>query len=131
MKNAGIIKQRAIQSVMATIDKLQELVVMNGGTIYARINQQDELKKNGIAIPPLEFLLFGNPSIGGSMMLENPIVALDLPLKVIAWEDGQQQVWVAYNDNSYLQERHGLKPDNNSPLALDKLIGKALDNNPE
>jgi uncharacterized protein (DUF302 family) len=93
MKTAGIIRQLVIYSVKETIDKLQALIEMNGATIYARIDQQAELKKAGIVIHPLEFLLFGNPVAGGRLMLENPVVALDLPLKIIAWEDDKQQVW--------------------------------------
>jgi uncharacterized protein (DUF302 family) len=126
MKTAGIIRQLVIYSVKETIDKLQALIEMNGATIYARIDQQAELKKAGIVIHPLEFLLFGNPVAGGRLMLENPVVALDLPLKIIAWEDDKQQVWLAYNEAAYLQERYALKPDSNSPLDLGKLVSKIL-----
>lgn len=129
MRTAGIITQPVIYSVKETIDKLQALIEMNGATIYARIDQQAELKKAGIVIPPLEFLLFGNPVAGGRLMLENPVVALDLPLKIIAWEDDKQQVWLAYNEAAYLQERYALKPDSNSPLDLGKLVSKVLNSN--
>ncbi len=128
MKNIGIITGRTIYSVKETIDKLQTLIEANGATIYARIDQQAELAKAGITIKPLEFLLFGNPLAGGKLIQANPLVALDLPLKIIAWEDEQQQVWMAYNEAAFIQERYGLIPDNNSPLNLDKLISKALNN---
>jgi uncharacterized protein (DUF302 family) len=126
MKNTGIITRQSTYSVKETIDKLQALIEGNGATVYARIDQQAELKNAGITILPLEFILFGNPVAGGRLMLENPVVALDLPLKIIAWEDEQQKVWLAYNEAGYIQERYGLKPDSNSPLGLDKLVSKAL-----
>jgi len=84
MKNIGVVTQESIYGVKKTINKLQTLIELNGTTIYIRIDQQAELKKVGIVIRPLEFLLFGNPVVGGRLMLENPVVALDLPLKVIA-----------------------------------------------
>lgn len=128
MENKGIITKPVPYSVRKTIDKLQALIHANGATIYARIDQQAELQKAGITIRPLEFLMFGNPAAGGKLMQEDPTMALDLPLKVIAYEDAQQQVWLAYNAATYLQERYALEPDNNSPLNLDKLVNKFLDN---
>jgi uncharacterized protein (DUF302 family) len=128
MKNTGVITSRSIYGVKETIDKLQTLIKANGATIYARIDQQAELKKAGITIKPLEFLLFGNPLAGGKLIQATPLVALDLPLKIIAWEDEQYEVWLAYNEAAYIQDRYGLISDNNSPLNLDKLISKALNN---
>jgi len=70
--------------------------------------------------------MFGNPKAGGPLMAENPLVALDLPLKVIAWEDKEKKVWVAYNNASYIEERYNLSHNENSPLNLDPLISKLL-----
>jgi len=128
MKNTGIVVQPSTCGVKETIDKLKALIEINGATIYARIDQQAELKKVGMVIHPLEFLLFGNPASGGRLMLENPVMALDLPLKIIAWEDEEQKVWLAYNEAEYLQERYALKPDSGSVLGLDKLVSRALNN---
>ena len=117
-------------AVKETIDKLQDLIEKNGSTIYARIDQQAELKKAGMGINALEFLLFGKPAAGGKLILQNPLVALDLPLKIIAWEDEQRQVWLSYNNAGYLQERYALAPDRvTPPLDLEKLIIKALSGN--
>jgi len=128
MENAGIVTWLSTYTVKETIDRLKQFIEKNGGTIYARIDQQAELRKAGIDIHPLEFLLFGDPHAGGKLIQENTLVALDLPLKIIAWEDEQKKVWLAYNQASYLEARHALKPDSTSPLNLDKLISKALNN---
>jgi len=128
MKNKGIVTQQVTYNVKESIDKLQAIIEKNGATIYARIDQQSELKKSGITINPLEFLLFGNPVAGGRLMAENPVVALDLPLKIIAWEDDKQQTWLAYNEAAYVQERYELNPDVNSPLDLGKLIDRVFNN---
>ena len=113
-------------SVKETIDCLQKFLEQHGATIYARIDQQDELRRTGQSIAALEFLMFGNPKAGGAIMAQNPLVALDLPLKIIAWEDDNSKVWVACNDAKYLEERYSLSPSENTPLNLDKLIGTVL-----
>jgi uncharacterized protein (DUF302 family) len=113
-------------SVKDTIDKLQAVLQSNGVTIYARIDQQAELHKTGQIIPPLEFILFGNPKSGGPIMIENPVAALDLPLKVIAWQDNEQKVWVAYNTAAYIKGRYSLSDQVSAPIDLDPLMVKVL-----
>ena len=122
----GVIIQPSPYTVKETIDRLEAFLQQHGATIYARINQQDELQKTGQNISPLEFLLFGNPKAGGAIIIENPIAALDLPLKVIAWEDNQKHVYIAYNDAKYIEERYGLIHKENSPLNLENVINMVL-----
>jgi uncharacterized protein (DUF302 family) len=113
-------------SVKETIDRLQAFLQQHGATIYARIDQQAEAMKTGQNLLPLEFIMFGNPKAGGALMAQNPLVALDLPLKVIAWEDGQKKVWLACNDAIYIEGRYALLHVNDSPLNLDPVISKIL-----
>lgn len=113
-------------SVRETIDRLQQFLEEHGATIYARIDQQDELRKTGQTIGALEFLMFGNPKAGGALIAQSPLIALDLPLKVIAWEDDNSKVWVACNNAKYIEERYGLPDNENTPLDLNKLINAAL-----
>jgi len=122
----GVIVQPSPYSVKETIDRLEAFFRQHGATIYARIDQQAELQKTGQNIAPLEFLLFGNPKAGGPIMLENPIAALDLPLKIIAWEDDQRQVNIAFNEAAYIEERYSLIHNPTSPLNLSPLIAMAL-----
>jgi uncharacterized protein (DUF302 family) len=127
MKNPkGVIIHPSPYTVKETIDRLEAFLHQNGATIYARINQQDELQKAGLSIPSLEFLLFGNPKAGGPIMIENPLAALDLPLKIIVWEEDQEHVYIAYNEQLYIEERYALLHKDNSPLNLDNLIAMAL-----
>lgn len=122
----GVTIRQSRYTVKETIDRLQTALEENNATIYARINQQQELQKVGQVILPLEFLLFGNPKAGGPVMMENPVAALDLPLKVIAWQDEQQIVHVAYNDASYVKTRYSLSANVSAPLNIDPLIAKIL-----
>jgi uncharacterized protein (DUF302 family) len=122
MNPKGIIIRSSPWSVKETIDRLVVILEDRKATIYARINQQSEAHNAGKEIPPLEFILFGNPKVGGLIMAENPIAALDLPLKIIAWMDAEKKVWVAYNSASYLEERYALSHDIMKPIDLDPLI---------
>lgn len=112
--------------VKETIDRLLEFLRLQGVTIYARIDQQMELDKVGLKMGALEYLLFGNPKAGGPVMQENPVAALDLPLKVIAWEDKDKKVWLAYNEAAFIRERYDLPAAVSAPLNLDGLIAKVF-----
>jgi uncharacterized protein (DUF302 family) len=122
----GIIISPSPYSVKETIDSLQAFFQQHGVTIYARIDQQAELQKAGQTITPLEFILFGNPKAGGPIMADNPLAALDLPLKIIAWENEKQEVFIAYNDALYIEDRYALTHNPASPLNLTNLIARAL-----
>lgn len=128
MKNPeGVIIRQSRFPVKETIDHFEAFLQQHGATIYARINQQAELQKAGTSIAPLEVIMFGNPKAGGPIMVENPISALDLPLKIIAWEDEQKNVWIAWNDAAYLEGRYSLTPKENTPLNLLPIIEMALE----
>lgn len=126
MNPEGVITRASAHPVRKTIDLLQEFLLQRGVTIYARIDQQDELRKSAQIIPPLEFILFGNPKAGGPIMAENPVAALDLPLKVVAWEDEEQKVWVSYNEAAYIKNRFSLSEGVSAVLNLDPVVAKAL-----
>lgn len=127
MNPKGVIIRPSKYPVKESIDRIQKFLQAQGVTIYARIDQQSELKNAGLQAPPLEFILFGKPKAGGPLMVANPIAALDLPLKVIAWEDQQNKVWLAYNDAAYVRERYDLPEAISAPLNLDPIILKALE----
>jgi uncharacterized protein (DUF302 family) len=60
---------------------------------------------------PTKLLIFGNPKGGTPLMLAAPTIAIDLPLKILIWEDDQGKIWVTYNTVDYLTERHQLPAD--------------------
>lgn len=126
MNPKGVVIRESKYPVKETIDRLQNFLLQHGATIYARIDQQAEVQKAGQNLGPLEFILFGNPKAGGVLMAENPMIALDLPLKIIACQDGQKKVWVAYNEGAYIEQRYNLLHKDNTPLNLDPIITRVL-----
>src|ERR1700730_5183957 len=122
MNPKGVTIHQSRYSVTETIDHLVLYLQQHGVTVYTRINQQSEVNNTGQKIAPLEFIMFGNPKAGGPVMTENPLAALDLPLKIIAWEDNESKVWIAYNEALYIEERYSLPHSLMGPLDLDPLI---------
>jgi uncharacterized protein (DUF302 family) len=126
MEAKGITIRRSSITVVAIMDRIQKLVLQRGATVYLRVNQQKEVINSGGKLLPLEFIQFGNPLRGGPLMEQNPLVALELPLKIIAWEDDKHDVWIAYTSGSYIEERYSLPHEYALPLYLDELLDLAL-----
>jgi uncharacterized protein (DUF302 family) len=122
----GVTIRRSHHTVKETIDLLQSYLQKHGATIYVRIDQRAEAEKVGLSLSALEFILFGNPKGGVPAMQQNSLVALDLPLKIISWEDCESSVWVAYNEAKYIEQRYMLTLGPDSVLDIDAAIQGAL-----
>ncbi|HLK28310.1 MAG TPA: DUF302 domain-containing protein [Puia sp.] len=128
MDPAGILQVQSKHTVHETANRLENILRNAGATVYARIDQEAELKKAGLAIRPMEFILFGNPAAGGPVIMQNPLVALDLPLKLLILENDKNETWIIYNDASYIGDRYKLQQGTYSPFVLDKIIQRAIIN---
>jgi uncharacterized protein (DUF302 family) len=95
-------------SVDETVEKLTGILQAKGVTLFALIDHSGEAQKAGLEMRPTKLLIFGNPRAGTPLMLAAPRSAIDLPLKILIWQDAQQKVWVSYNSPAYLLQRHGL-----------------------
>jgi uncharacterized protein (DUF302 family) len=107
----GIISKRSRHAVDQTVEKLKSILQAKGITLFALVDHSGEAEKVGMKMRPTLLLIFGNPMAGTPLMLAAPSSALDLPLKILVWEDGEGQVWVTYNSPAYLLQRHGLPPE--------------------
>jgi len=103
----GIINERSNHSVEETVAKLQAILQSKGIALFALIDHSGEAEKVGLKMRPTKLLIFGSPKAGTPLMLAAPSSAIDLPLKILVWEDAHGKVWVSYNSPAYLQERHG------------------------
>jgi uncharacterized protein (DUF302 family) len=103
----GIVNKPSRHSVDQTLARLEDLLRAKGITIFALVDHSGEAAKVGMQMRPTKLLIFGNPRAGTPLMLTAPSSALDLPLKILIWEDEQGKVWVSYDSPAYLQQRHG------------------------
>jgi len=124
----GIISQPSNHSVDQTVEKLKNILQSKGVTLFALVDHCGEAEKVGMKMPPTKLLIFGSPKAGTPLMLAAPSSAIDLPLKVLVWEDAQRKVWVTYNSPAYLQQRHGLPPELLQNIAVvETLASKAAE----
>jgi len=109
--NRGIVDKPSNHTVEQTVDQLKNILQSKGVMLFAVIDHSGEAEKVGMKMSPTKLLIFGSPQAGTPLMLAAPSIAIDLPLKLLVWEDAQGKVWVSYNSPAYLQERHGLPPE--------------------
>jgi uncharacterized protein (DUF302 family) len=107
----GIINKLSNHSVDESVEKLKGILQAKGVTLFALVDHSGEAEKAGMKMRPTKLLIFGSPRAGTPLMLAAPSSAIDLPLKILIWEDGQAKVWVSYNTPAYLLERHGVPPE--------------------
>lgn len=122
---AGIVTIASVHSVEETVRKFEEILDAKGIKLFALVDHSGEAEKAGMHMPDTKLLIFGNPKAGTPLMLAAPSIALDLPLKVLVWEDSGGRAWISYNSATYLQSRHGLPPELVQNIAVVEALAKA------
>jgi uncharacterized protein (DUF302 family) len=123
----GIKVVAASSGVDETMDRLESLAKQRGLTVFARINFAKDAAAAGLSMPPTQLLVLGSPAAGTPLMVAAPGTALDLPLKVLAWQDPANRCWVSFNTPEYLQQRHGFPAALTANIAgLEKLVLAAI-----
>lgn len=107
-KKNGIVDVPSNHSVDETVDRVKSILQSKGVTLFALIDHSGEAAKVGMKMPATKLLIFGSPKAGTPLMLAAPSIAIDLPLKILVWEDSKGKVWLSYNSPEYLAERHEL-----------------------
>jgi uncharacterized protein (DUF302 family)/uncharacterized membrane protein YidH (DUF202 family) len=128
MPDNGISNKASNHSVDETVEKLKGILQAKGVTLFALVDHSGEAEKVGMKMRPTKLLIFGNPKGGTPIMLAAPSAAIDLPLKILVWEDAQGKVWASYNSPVYLQQRHGIPQDLLANIAVvEALAAKAAE----
>jgi len=120
----GLVNKKSHYSVKVTLDRLENVLRKKGITVVTRWSHDAGAKKAGITLRPTELLIFGNPKMGSHFFTSNQTAGIDLPMKALAWKDKKGQVWLTYNDPTYIANRHGI---NDRPEIVKKMTG-ALNN---
>jgi uncharacterized protein (DUF302 family) len=106
---SGLVLKPSKLPVKETVDAIAKSAEDKGAKIVARVDHQAGAKAVGVEMKPSQVLLFGNPKVGTPLMQTNPRAGLDLPLKVLAYEDAQGRTWVVYTSPAALAKKYGLK----------------------
>lgn len=107
-------------TVAVTLDRLEAGLKEKGIGIVVRVDHAAAAAKAGLSLRPTQVLIFGNPKLGTPLMQSNPQIGLDLPLKVLAWEDEAGKVWVGYTAPADLVARYRI---GNRAEVVQKMTG--------
>lgn len=123
-EDIGIATRPSSHPVDETVEKLKGILQAKGVTLFALVDHSGEAAKAGMKMPPTKLLIFGNPKAGTPLMLAAPSIAIDLPLKILVWEDVLGKVWISYNTPEYLQKRHGVPQELMQNIAVVEKLAK-------
>ena len=111
-----------------TLNRILAAVEQLGMTVLARVDHSAAAAKVGMELRPTEVILFGNPKAGTPLMQDAQTMGIDLPLKILVWQDDQNRTWVAFNDPFWLAGRHAVA-EGAAPILekMAKALAKIVD----
>ena len=112
----GVVTKRSPRSVADTVSRLTDLIGVKGMKLFAVIDQAEAARQAGLEMRETTLVLFGSPAAGTPVMVASPLAALDLPLKVLVWDDAGQTK-VTYYAPDAVAARHHLSADLAANLA--------------
>lgn len=118
----GIITLPSSHPVDVTVQKLEGALRAKGVKLFALIDHSGEAEAAGLSMRPTKLLIFGNPAAGTPIMNAAPSSAIDLPLKILVWEDSESRVWLSFNDPAYLAKRHSIPEELVANIAVVKIL---------
>lgn len=122
----GLVTITSAYSVKETTDKFIEIAKAKNLTIFARIDHSANAAKQGLSLRPTELVIFGNPKAGTPLMQGNQTAGIDLPLKILVWEDEHGKVWLTYNDPAWIATRHSLSNNTTKVIESMKVAMKGM-----
>lgn len=123
-----IIIKSSDYSVDDTIDRIKTIVMKKGMDVFAIVDHQENARQVNMKLQPSKVIIFGNPKLGTAVMQQDIAAGLDLPIRILVYEESGGKVEMAYRDGSWLKEHHNIdasKLINNLNGALDKITTKA------
>ena len=92
-----------------TMDRLEAEIRAKGMSVFARVDHAAGAAEAGLELRPTELIIFGNARGGTPLMQASQTAGIDLPLKVLVWQDAAGKTWLSYNEPSWIVQRHGLR----------------------
>jgi len=128
LKDAGIVNVRSLHSFSETMQRIERLLASKGLKIFCIIDHSGEAAAAGLQMPPTKLVIFGSPKAGTPLMLATPSIALDLPLKLLVFQDPGNHTWLSYNSPTFLEKRHSVSLEHIQPLTAIEAIANAVAN---
>jgi len=113
--NNGLTIKKSSKSFTETISIITNRIQNKGLRVFATINHHENAEKNGFDLAPTTLIIFGNPNVGAPLMQLNQDIGIDLPMKMLI-TDKKGVISMAFNNPSYLKERHNLPEESSTIL---------------
>jgi uncharacterized protein (DUF302 family) len=124
---SSVITKLSSKSVAETVDRLKHFIAVRGFTLFRVIDHSGTAERVGVQMPDSKLVMFGKPSVGAAVMRAAPLAGLDLPLKVLVWEDGKGAVAVSYNEPEFLAKRHHVEGALRAPFdAVESIVEEVV-----
>ena len=115
----GLVTLRSSHGASNTVERLKALLDQKQIQVFAHIDHAAEAEKVGLSLRPTQVLIFGNPRAGTPLMQSQQTIGLDLPLRVLIWEDGAGEAWLTYRRPEFLAQHHHVTDRHEAVKALD------------
>jgi uncharacterized protein (DUF302 family) len=123
----GIVSRPSLFSVEETLARLKAAIHSRHLTLFAQIDHSEEAKRVGLTMQEAHVLIFGSPKAGTPLMIASPLLALDLPLKVLVWQSEDDRVWVSSTSTNFLRDRYSIPQELVGNIAgVDTLVEQTL-----
>jgi uncharacterized protein (DUF302 family) len=122
-----ITTKRANTSVAETVDRLKHVIEDRGFTLFRVIDHSGMAESAGVQMPESKLVMFGNPAKGAGVMVAAPLAGLDLPLKILVWDDGNGAVSVSYHTPGFMAAQYGVEGALRAPFdAIESIADAAV-----
>jgi uncharacterized protein (DUF302 family) len=114
----GIVSVQSRSSANETMERLLATLAERNLTVFARVDHAAGAASVGLSLRTTELVIFGNPKGGTPLMQDQQSAGIDLPLKALVWEGPERNVWLSYNDPTWIAQRHSLGARSNSAVTV-------------
>ncbi|HEX4636696.1 MAG TPA: DUF302 domain-containing protein [Rhizomicrobium sp.] len=122
----GLIMRQSNHTPAETMQRLMDGLAARGVPVLAHIDHAAAAAKAGLTLRPTDLLVFGNAKAGTPLMAASQTLGIDLPLKMLVWQDQEGRTWLGYNDPVYLAHRHGAEAGGEQILSAMRELLAAL-----
>lgn len=129
-EDAGLVTRESRHAVSETLQRLEGALAARGFMVFCRIDHSAAAAAIGEKLPPRTVLIYGNPHVGTAAMARSPTLAIDLPPKLLVWQDDAGKVWVTWNSGGYffgtIFARHGAPGEPAQTANFDALVAQVV-----
>jgi uncharacterized protein (DUF302 family) len=105
-----------------TMDRMEAQIRAEGLNVFARVDHAAGAAEAGLTLPPTELMIFGNARGGTPLMQSAQTVGIDLPLKILVWQDAANNTWLSYNEPGWIAQRHGVSNTEDTVTKMADLL---------